>query len=84
LENRLTIKDVGVGDLVKVGKAYAMDDGWVPDDWTGSVCTIVDVRPSGDCLLVRGDVVGATAGDWDVAIICSRLEMLRKAKEPTK
>lgn len=46
------------GDLVRVLPAYSMEtrSRSIHDEVTGTVCTVVGLRPTGDALLVRGDV----------------------------
>lgn len=46
------------GDLVRVLPAYSMQtrSRSIHDEVTGAICTVVGLRPTGDALLVRGDV----------------------------
>lgn len=69
------------GDLVRVGLAY--DQGTHArtraDEATGFVGTVLDVRPDGDVLLVRGDCRAdlPDPGEWDLSVHNERCEVLR-------
>lgn len=65
------------GNVVRVGLAYRMELGPTPDEATGFVGTVVDVRPSGDALLARG-VYAETPdpSEWDLAVNVGRCEVL--------
>jgi len=51
-EEKATWRPIAIGDIVRVGPAFT-SGGYEHDEFTGVICGVVDLRPDGDCELMR-------------------------------